>query len=225
MQFLYDENAKQAHLTLKDRSHHYLKNVKRITVRSKLALRNLKDEILYTYEVQSIDKKQIKLVLLAEQYLAKTPKQFLRLACCIIDIKIIEKILPALNQLGLKAIAFIHCDYSQGYLQIKNARLEQILVTSCMQCGRSDLMQIEYFDTLKAFTDAYKEVYILDFQANMQRQCINYKSIQNLIIGPEGGFSKQELANFSQDAFVGLDHDLILKSEVASMIMVGKILL
>ena len=233
MQFLYDENAGQPKLVLKNNSHHYLKNVKRVKANSQVFVRNLQDGILYCYQILSIDKRQIELKLEHQQHLVKTAKQFLRLACCVIDIKVIEKLLPALNQLGLASLAFIHCQYSQGHFQVNIDRLKQILINSCMQCGRSDLMQIEHFDSLKAFLALYQQVYILDFQAAVpqlpqqkaKNQTIDYKSIQNLVIGPEGGFSSSERADFNQHHLLSLDHELILKSEVASLVLTAKILL
>ena len=225
MQFLYHEKAGLAQLLLTAKSHHYLSNVKRISSKTKLNLRNLQDDMLYRYGIITIDKKHIELELEDKQHLIKAPKQFLRLACCIIDLKAIEKILPMLNQLGLSALALVYCDYSQAQLQVKDARLRQILLNSCMQCGRSSLMQIEHFANIKAFLARYKQVYIVDFKADHTKQKINYKTIQNLIVGPEGGFSSQELTQFTAKAFVGFDHDLILKSEVASLAAVAKILL
>ncbi|XPV54809.1 MAG: hypothetical protein ACNI3H_07545 [Halarcobacter ebronensis] len=55
------------------------------------------------------------------------------MAWCIVDPKTIEKELPYLNELGVRKITFISCDYSQKNFKLNFEKLEKILVNSSSQ--------------------------------------------------------------------------------------------
>jgi 16S rRNA (uracil1498-N3)-methyltransferase len=72
------------------------------------------------------------------------------------------------------------------------------------------------------FLAKYPNSYLLDFSNN------NFSSdmkIDSIVIGCEGGFSKDERALFKNDKILGFDTSLILKSETAAIAIASKILL
>lgn len=64
MQFVYIKEAFEKNLVLSVRKYAHLFKVRRIRNKTRLNIRNLKDDFLYTYEIVSIDKKEAHLELI-----------------------------------------------------------------------------------------------------------------------------------------------------------------
>lgn len=166
MQFLYDENAGKSTLCVSNEAFHHLK-VRRIRQNSHLNLRNLRDNFLYTYEIKNLNKASAELIL-RDKKPCKVPKiQPLSLAIALIEPKIIEKTLPFLNELGLKHLIFVRGEFSQGNFTLDFERIRRILINSCEQCGRADLMQISRFESSADFAKAYPKAIMLDFSGEI----------------------------------------------------------
>jgi 16S rRNA (uracil1498-N3)-methyltransferase len=56
--------------------------------------------------------------------------------------------------MGVGKITFITCAYSQKNFKPSLERMEKILINSCEQCGRSELMAIDFCDSVKAFLES-----------------------------------------------------------------------
>lgn len=166
MQFLYDENAGKSTLCVSNEAFHHLK-VRRIRQNSRLNLRNLRDNFLYIYEIKNLNKASMELIL-RDKKPCKMPKiQPLSLAIALIEPKIIEKTLPFLNELGLKHLIFVRGEFSQGNFALDFERIRRILINSCEQCGRADLMQISRFESSADFAKAYPKAIMLDFSGEI----------------------------------------------------------
>lgn len=166
MQFLYDENAGNSTLCVSNEAFHHLK-VRRIRQNSRLNLRNLRDNFLYTYEIKNLNKASAELIL-RDKKPCEVPKiQPLSLAIALIEPKIIEKTLPFLNELGLKHLIFVRGEFSQGNFALDFERIRRILINSCEQCGRADLMQISRFESSADFAKAYPKAIMLDFSGEI----------------------------------------------------------
>ena len=218
MQFLYyPETFNQ--ITLKGNEHKYLFKVRRIKQNELIKIRNLKDDFLYIYKIENINKKEAHLKLINKEQKPNKPHTFLHLGWCIIEPKNIEKILPTLNEIGVSKISLVYCDFSQRNFKLKLERLQTILINSCQQCGRSDLMEIEIISSSKEFFEKYPEFIALDFNGK-NIECKNYN--KPFLIGPEGGFSQKEKEHFKE--IVKLK-SFILRSESAACAVAAKILL
>ena len=218
MQFLYyPETFNQ--ITLKGNEHKYLFKVRRIKQNELIKIRNLKDDFLYIYKIEDINKKEAHLKLINKEQKPNKPHTFFHLGWCIIEPKNIEKILPTLNEIGVSKISFVYCDFSQRNFKLKLERLQTILINSCQQCGRSDLMEIEILNSSKEFFEKYPEFIALDFNGE-NIECKNYN--KPFLIGPEGGFSQKEKEHFKE--IVKLK-SFILRSESAACAVAAKILL
>lgn len=166
MQFLYDENAGKSTLCVSNEAFHHLK-VRRVRQNSCLNLRNLRDNFLYIYEIKSLNKASAELIL-RDKKPCEVPKiQPLSLAIALIEPKIIEKTLPFLNELGLKHLIFVRGEFSQGNFVLDFERIRRILINSCEQCGRADLMQISRFESSADFAKAYPKAIMLDFSGEI----------------------------------------------------------
>ncbi|EDM23226.1 16S rRNA (uracil(1498)-N(3))-methyltransferase [Caminibacter mediatlanticus TB-2] len=219
MQFLYHpETSNQIEIT--GESHKYLFKVRRIKKDELVKIRNLKDDILYTYKILEINKKSSTLQLINKEFSPNKPKEFLHLAWCIIEPKNIEKVLPSLNEIGVSKISFTYCDYSQKNFKLNLNRLQKILINSSQQCGRSNIIEIEIINSSKEFFEKYQNFTALDFNGK-EIEC-NKKYTNPILIGPEGGFSEEERKKFTE--IIKLK-SFILKSETAACAISSKLLL
>jgi 16S rRNA (uracil1498-N3)-methyltransferase len=218
MQFLYVENPTNQ-LILTGEEHKYLFKVRRIKKDEIVKIRNLKDDYLYFYKIEEINKKEAILRLIEKKYMPNKPQKFFHIAWCIIEPKNIEKTLPSLNEIGVGKITFVYCDYSQRNFKLKIERIKKILINSCQQCGRSDLMEIEILNSSEEFFEKYKNFSVLNFNG---KEITSTDITLPILIGPEGGFSKEEEKKFSE---IYKLKGFILRSESAACSVSAKILL
>ena len=222
MLYLYHKDASQSQLTLVGDEHRYIFKVRRHKVDDTLYLRNLEDGLLHKYLITEIDKRTVTLELQESQTLEIKAKMPLHIGWCIIDPKNIEKVLPSLNEMGVEKITFIYCKRSQKSFKVDFKRLEKILLNSSQQSGRSEMMQLNLSDDLETFLHQYPQSKMLNFSDNRLSQA---HKIETIVIGCEGGFHEDEIVLFKEDAILGLDTPLVLKSESAVCGVASKILL
>ena len=148
MQFIYEENL-SPFLTITGDNYKYLIKVRRFNVGDIINVTDFNK--LYSYKITNITKKEVSLSQIEELKIEQNLKPF-HLGWCKIDIKNIEKILPSLNEIGVTKITFIECDRSQGNFKLKMDRINKILINSNQQCGRMDLMQIDFCDICNLIT-------------------------------------------------------------------------
>ncbi len=220
MQFLYDENASSQKLLIKDENYRYLVKVRRLKSKSSLNFRNFKDNFIYHYEIESIGKKEVILTLKDKTIEKKSALSKLHILWCIIDIKTIEKTLPMLNQIGVSKISFIYCQRSQKNFKIDMSKLKKILINSCQQCGRSNLMDIEILESFDEMLKLYNNFAVLDFGGEH-----SFSNISSILIGCEGGFSEDERKLLKNNQKIGFKTNLIQKSETATLIIASKLLI
>jgi 16S rRNA (uracil1498-N3)-methyltransferase len=218
MQFLYYQNP-QNQIILTGDEHKYLFKVRRIKKNETVKIRNLKDDYLYFYKIEEINKKEAILKLTEKKYLPNKPVKFFHIAWCVIDPKNIEKTILALNEMGVGKISFVYCDFSQRNFKLKLDRIEKILINSCQQCGRSDLMEIEIINSSKEFFKKYENFSVLNFNG---KEIASNDITLPVLIGPEGGFSANEENKFKE---IYKLKGFILRSESAACAISAKILL
>jgi 16S rRNA (uracil1498-N3)-methyltransferase len=223
MQFTYDEFCGKEILEIKDDVYNYLIKARRHKIDDEIYFRNLKDNNIYLYKINSIDKKKANLNLISSEEKIVINEKKLHLGWCVVDPKTVEKFIASLNEMGVDKITFIYADYSQKNFKINIEKLEKILINSSSQCGRSDIIKLEISKSLEDFIKENNDVYFLDFST----VCIDNKKdeIKTLVIGCEGGFSKNEREKFNRENIVGFNSNLILRSETAIISASSKILL
>ena len=223
MQYLYNEKSGDLHLILSGEDHRYIFKVRRLKKGETIRLRNLRDQMLYSYEIEGIDKKEALLRLTSSTEFVVEAKRKLHIGWCLIDPKSIEKVLPSLNEIGVEKITFIYCDRSQKNFRLDFRRLEKILLNSSQQCGRSVMMELDTAERLEVFLDSNPESWMLNFSDNSIEAFA--EKIDTVVIGAEGGFSNEESQLFDPERIVGLDTGLILRSESAVCAAASKLLL
>lgn len=221
MQFVYHEEAGKPVLTIEDELYKYLIKVRRHNTNETVYFRNLTNHFLYEYKIESVSKKNAMLVLVGEEERIIIGKHNSHLAWCVVDPKTIEKQLPYLNELGVTKLSFVYADYSQKNFQLNLDKYTRILINSSQQCGRSSLIQFDVFKSVDEFLKTYPASYMFNFSPTVLDEHLD---IQTIIIGCEGGFSKREVELFDSKKVVGVNSDLILRSETAITLVASKLL-
>jgi 16S rRNA (uracil1498-N3)-methyltransferase len=124
--------------------------------------------------------------------------------------------------LGVDKVTFIYCQYSQKKYKINFDKLDKLLINSSQQSGRSDIIKIDICDSFQNFLSLYPNSYLFNFSSNH----IDTKKsdIQTIILGCEGGFSDNEISLINKENIIGINSNIILKSETASITIASKIL-
>ncbi len=222
MQYLYHPDASMPLVHLSGDAYRYISKVRRHRVDEVIFLRNLTDDMLYSYRIKSISRKEAVLELESSRKLVVTPRKKLHIGWCIVDPKSIEKALPVLNEIGVFKITFIYCSRSQKNFKLDLDRLHKILINSSQQCGRSEMMQLDICESLEQFKSLYPDSRIVHFS---ESRFLDGSIETPIIIGCEGGFTSDELDIFGKDCIVGLDTPLVLRSESAAVVAASTILL
>ena len=244
MQFIYDENAGAKTLILNVKQNHYLFNVRRLKAQSGEIFKfaNLRDGKLYSYKFAESSGKESNLdsatrvkgtesraksiesraksatfhLLDSANITQNSPKTHIIQA--IIDE--FDKVLPALNELFVEKITLFYADFSQKNIRVNLARLEAILISSSMQCGRLRKMEIEILGSLDCVVEKYSDAVALDFVPKARNLC----DFKRFIIGPEGGFSprERELLKARKITISGINHPLILRAKTTSIFVASR---
>ncbi len=220
MQFIYDKNASQNNLTITDENYRYLFKARRLKVGDVVKFRNLVDDVLYSYEIKEVNKKEAHLFLKEMDKTEQLDKKTLHLLWCMIEPKVIYQTLPMLNQIGVSKITFLYCDRSQKNFKLDLKKIERILINSSQQSGRVDLLEIEVLDSLDELLSFYENFSVLDFGGASLDE-----SVSKVLIGCEGGFSEQEREKLAEFNKIGLKTKTILRSETAMCAIASKLLI
>jgi len=220
VKFLYHPESGGERLTLEGEPYNYLFKVRRQRVGDRVALRNLRDQNLSIYTVEEVGRRQALLRLVEVREYPVLPKRYFHLLWCIVDPKVVEKSLPSLNEIGVGKITFLYCHRSQRNFRLKLERLERLLINSCQQSGRSNLMELEIVEGLEEALDRYPDTVLLDFGGESVTE---WEGVERLLIGPEGGVTPEERGRFS--SIVAFDTPLVLRSETAAVAAASRVLL
>jgi len=222
MQFLFHENSGEQNLVIDGEVHKYLFKVRRFDVNKNLFFRNLDDNYIYEYKVFNSDRRKTSLELVSKENKPVLPQKELHLGWCIVDPKTVEKSIASLNELGVTKITFIYCKYSQKQFKPNIEKLEKMLINSSQQSGRSSIITLDICESFEEFLKKYPDSYIFNFSQNNVSE--KKADIKTIIIGCEGGFSPLEIDSFDEKKIVGIDSNLILRSETAVITVSSKVL-
>ncbi len=221
MQYLHHSDAGAEHLQLEGDPHRYLFKARRHRAGEAVHLRS-GDDTLYTYTIDTLDKKTAHLTLTDQTSLPIHAAHSLHIGWCQIDPKSIEKVLPILNEMGVAQLTFFPCTRSQHHFRLDHARMDKILQSSSQQCGRTRPMILSEAESLEAFLSAHPEAQLLHFSEDRTLSCTREDT--TLILGPEGGFTEAEIARFAPEQIMGLGTPMILRSESAAVAVAARVL-
>lgn len=223
MIYIFHEDASEDFLSIRGETHKYLVKVRRHKVGDIINFRNKKTlQVLYMYEITEIDARSLELRLVSSVVKEVQTTKSLHIGWCIIDAKAIEKVLPSLSEIGVSKISFITCERSQNNFKLDFSRFERILEASMQQSGRSTFIEFGTFKNIKEFIKVYPETKVFDFCENILE---NTSKIKTVLLGCEGGFSKEERVVLSEQENFRLNTPMVLRSESAVLAVASKILL
>ena len=214
MKFCYHKDAGSETLCIQDQLFSHLYKVRRTNIKDQILFCNLQDEKLYAYKHEEITKKFALLKLVSSQSYESIKKNT-HLIWAIINTKNIYSTLPYLNQLGVSKISFFYAERSQKNEKINLEKCHQILIQSCEQSGRNHLMKLEIFSSLNDILNRYPKASMIHFDAEPLTRYHLPDFSNGVIIGPEGGFSINEVNLYKNRIFSISSH--ILKSECAAI--------
>lgn len=218
VRFIYHQDAGSENIKIQGELYKHLYQSRRTKAEKNLLLRNLKDGNIYTYEHIEISRKESLARLIDKTYSPNLSKKKIHLIWAIIEVKNIEKTLPYLNQLGVAKISFFYAHRSQKNEKLNLDRLHKILIYSCEQCGRTDLMALELipntFDAIRLYPNAV----VFNFGGkNIQEASVDLA--EGVFIGPEGGFDDEEKELLKNQSIYSINSDFVLKSECSALFL------
>ncbi|WP_300221394.1 16S rRNA (uracil(1498)-N(3))-methyltransferase [uncultured Helicobacter sp.] len=219
MQFSFHPKAGEERLVVEGELYTHLYKSRRTKNTKTLAFRNLEDEYLYLYSQESIGRKEAILQLKESLHKPILSKNQAHIILSIIDSKTIQKLLPFLNELGVRKLTLFYSEYSQRNEKIELDKFNKILINSSQQCGRSNILELEFCTTLQEVLMLYPQVGVFDFGG--EKMC---KTSLPVLIGSEGGFSPKEHEILKDFPKYSTQEELILKSESACVYVASKLL-
>lgn len=174
-----------------DAAHHL--NVVRVKVQEVILLMNGKGAIVRG-DIQSVSKNQIEIKIShAESF---EPKHELSLAIANPKKDAFEDILKSAVELGIRHIFPLSSDFSQ-YDYTPSERIQRVLESALIQSNNPFFPIIHEQQTLKNFLNTHPDTLV--FFNSQKSPALSESHIHNsaktILIGPEGGFSPNEVAD------------------------------
>lgn len=136
----------------------------------------------------------------------------------------IEYILQKGVEIGVTGFFFFSSERSQKLNLNENriARLEKIIIESVEQSGRSQVPELIIEDSINlAYMSGNENIFFHTQEANsrwLKNIKIDYEKWVNLFVGPEGGFSDEEIAVFRAQDFLQVHFgNRILRTETVGI--------
>lgn len=216
MRFLYHAKAGQKQLSIEAEQYAHIYKSRRVDKSAILNLCNLQDKRIYLYKNIHIDRNKAIVELVDSKEYSCIAKESSHIIWAIIEPKIIEKTLPILNELGVSKISFFYAHFSQKNFTLHTERMQKILIQSCEQCGRNELLEIEVLEDLHQVLTRYPNAIAFDINGNeLSAMVERLRESRSIIIGAEGGFSEQERALLR--ASIKIPTNSILRSQSATL--------
>jgi 16S rRNA (uracil1498-N3)-methyltransferase len=213
MKFMLHPQAGDKELIVSGEEYKYLIKVRRHSVGDTIVFRHRDAlKLAHYYILESIDGRK---GIFSHRHTVEEGCEspcHLHIGWCIIDPKTVEKTLPMLVELGVRAITFIRCQRSQHQFKLDFDRCNRIMESAIMQCGRTSIIALEESPSLQHFLTTHPEAMIMDFGG----ETLTHKeTFETVIIGCEGGFSPEERSLFATHPIRHLGIGMILRSETA----------
>ena len=179
------------------------------------------------YRISSIEKSDSVQLEHITDLIRKTPKRHVYLFWALLKSDKNEWILQKCTELGVRNFVPIiteRCEKTNFNIE----RAEKIIIEAAEQCGRSDIPHIREPLTVEEALSEYSKIKLMF----MEQEHANDKDLPvfkhdplGILIGPEGGWSTDELKNFHE---LGLDAislgELTLRAETAAVVATSRAL-
>lgn len=179
---------------LRGEAAHHLANVVRIELGEEILLMNGLG-LQVRAKVSSVSKKEVLLLKLSGAQL--TRRFEFDLAFGIPKKEALELSLKQAVELGFRKIYLVRSQYSQTRLP-EPERLESLLISALEQSNSAFLPEVVSVAWSEIPLHGYAELLMLDSQTQTQDRLLKGPGARLLIVGPEGGFSPEEISLLQQ---------------------------
>lgn len=192
-QWLKDLSVQESYL-LSGEAHHHLVNVIRIAVGEKLLLLNGKGLAISTL-VESVTKKHVALKF--ENYRQSEGRHQMDLALGLPKREALELCLKQAVEIGFGRIFMVRSAFSQ-IRQLEDERLQKILTAALEQSNAEFMPELIACEWADVPWQNYQQVVLLNSQSGSDAKKAAFENgAKLLVVGPEGGFSAQEINFFN----------------------------
>ena len=177
----------------------------------------------YVCNVDKINKKELLASLKEKRFSNTETKNKVTLIAGYLKGDKTELVVQKAVELGVKKIVVFDSEFSSSYMSDnKLSRLNKVSVESAKQCGRAIAPKVSYCDNfvtaLKEGEDCQNKLFACEFALKNQVDFTSLSGSTAIVVGSEGGFSKEESERASQmgykTVFLG---KRILRAETASI--------
>ncbi len=202
---------------IKDDEFHHLKNVCRVKINEKVCGFN---ENCLICELSIEDILKSKIILKAERFFHKEYNYKVHIGIPLIKFKNFSFILKSIQQLGIKKIYPFISKFSV-IDKVDNKKIDRwnkILIESSKQSGNFYLPFINRIYKLEELTNFHGEKFVFyeNSENFVNRNLFKENDESLILIGPEGGFSEDEVSFLKESGFIDLKLKTnILRTEVA----------
>ncbi len=134
-----------------------------------------------------------------------------------------EFIVQKAVELGVKEIGVFSSEFSSAYMnENKLERLGKVAKEAAKQCLRATAPTVRYYSTLKdalSFAEGYEnKLFACEFAQNCEVSLSSVSGSTVLVVGSEGGFSREEAALAKEEGFALISlGKRILRAETAAV--------
>jgi len=211
--------------TIFGEEYNHIKNVLRMK-EGDLFIAFINTEEDYTCKITSIDKKEIRFEVVSSSKNVANPKIQIDVFEALAKGEKMELIAQKLTEIGVSNIYPLYiknCDVKPN--TTKTQRLEKIIISAAKQCGRSKLTFVHEIVDFKKSLNILKNYDLVLFANETEHKATIYdlltkhKNARKIayIIGPEGGFTPEEIEEYKKVAKSVSLGKRILRTETASI--------
>lgn len=217
-------NVQKDKIILTGMEHNHLRNVMRIVEGEEIIV-VCGDEFDYLCKVEKVAKNETFLQILSRQENTSNPKVNLAVFQSLIKKQGMELTVQKLTELGVKKFIPFESKFSVVKAKEgKQLKLQEISNQSIKQCRRSIPMKVETPCSFKEMISQLKDYKVVLFAnettaGKSLRDYIKTDENMAIIIGPEGGFAPEEIAELEKVAVSVPMGSRILRAETASIAM------
>ncbi|MGB9755555.1 MAG: RsmE family RNA methyltransferase [Desulfurella sp.] len=216
-------------IIIENEEYHHAINVKRLKLNDRIEVNDLSGNF-FVGTIYKIEKNS--LIVIIEETVKKIPSRInITLYQCLLNkLSKIDELIESISQLNVTTFVPVMPTFSSlksKDIQNKIQKWQKIAIQSIKQCKR--LFPVNIQNPQKLYNIDPIENLKIVFYENEKNKTLKDINIQNInslaiIIGPEGGFSKDEITYLQKKGFIPLSlSDNILKTEIATIVALSQI--